>query len=69
MQAFYSYVRPILEYNCCVWSSTLCDDIDIIENVQKCFTKQVFKKCDLPKLSYPVRLDFLNCDTLEKRNT
>jgi hypothetical protein len=67
MQAFYSYVRPILEFNCFVWSPTLCGDIDVIENVQKCFTRRVFKKCDLPRLSYIDRLDFINCDTLEKR--
>ena len=47
MQAFYSYVRLILEYNCYVRSPTLCGDIDLIENVQKCFTKRVFKKCNL----------------------
>ena len=45
----------------------MCGDIDLIEIVQKCFTRRVFKKCDLPRLSYPDRLDFLNCDTLEKR--
>ena len=26
-----------------------------------------FKKCDLPRLTYTDCLDFLNCDTLEKR--
>ena len=67
MQTFYSYVRPILEFSCYVWSPNLCGDLDLIENVQKCFTKQVFKKCYLTRLSYSDRSDFLICATLEKR--
>ena len=67
MNAFYSYVRPILEFNCYVWLPTLCMDIDLIENVQKCFTRRVFLRCNMPRLTYLERLSSLNCDTLEKR--
>ena len=38
-QAFYSYVRPILECNCYVWSPTLCGDIVLIKNIKKFFTR------------------------------
>ena len=41
--------------------------IELIKNVQKCVTRLVFKKCNLHRLFYPDRLNFLNCDTLEKR--
>ena len=31
------------------------------------FQGEYLKKCNLSRLSHPDRLDFLNCDTLEKR--
>ena len=67
MKAFDAYVRPILEYCCFVWNPTLCRDIDMIEKVQKTFTRRVFWKCNLPILSYVERLKFLKRDTLEHR--
>ena len=38
---FVTYVRPILEYNCSVWSPGLVCDIDVIENVQRSFTRRI----------------------------
>ena len=67
MNAFDTYVRPIIEYNCYVWNPTLVIDNAIIENVQKSFTRRAFYKCGLPRMSYNDRLQFLNRDTLEPR--
>jgi ribonuclease P/MRP protein subunit RPP40 len=67
MGAFNTYVRPILEYNCFVWNPVLCCDIDIVENVQKCFTRRAFHKCGLQHVSYSERLRFLEIDSLEYR--
>jgi ribonuclease P/MRP protein subunit RPP40 len=39
--AFITYIRPILEYNCIVWSPNLIHLIDLIENVQRNFTKRL----------------------------
>ena len=67
MNAFDTYVRPIIEYNCYVWNPTLAMDNAIIENVQKSFTRRAFYKCGLPRMSYNDRLQFLDRDTLELR--
>ena len=41
MQAFYSYARLILQFNCYMYGLQPCvvRDIELIENVQKCFTR------------------------------
>jgi len=49
IQAFLTYVRPLLEYNCVIWLPTLKQDIAAIEKVQKRFTK---KLVDLKSPSY-----------------
>lgn len=67
MKAFDTYVRPIVEYNCFVWWPKLCMDIDLIENVQKCFTRRVFRKCGLEYVSYADRLLLLDRESLEIR--
>ena len=67
MNAFDTYVRPIIEYNCYVWNPTLVMDNAIIENVQKSFTRRAFYKCGLPRMSYNDQLQFLDRDTLELR--
>ena len=51
------YVRPILEYNSVVWSPSLKKDIDLIEKVQRRFTKRLF---GLKDLTYKERLVRLN---------
>jgi hypothetical protein len=63
-KAFITYVRPILEYNSCIWSPSLKYLIDTIENVQRRYTKRIPY---LTSLSYPERLAALNLDTLELR--
>jgi hypothetical protein len=57
-------VRPILEYNTIVWSPCTIQLIDLLESVQRNFSKRI------PSLSiypYAERLAILNLDTLELR--
>ena len=42
----------------------LCRDIDAIENVLRAYTRRVFKKCGLPRMSYSERLAFLGMSSL-----
>jgi len=60
----HSYVRPLLEYNCVVWSPGLVRDVTLIEQVQRRFTKRLR---GLRNISYAERLKLLNLDTLESR--
>jgi len=64
MQAFITYVRPILEYASSVWSLYLLKHINAIEKVQKRFTKRIYS---LSHLSYPERLAVINLEHLELR--
>lgn len=57
-------VRPILEYCGVVWCPYLIKDIDILENVQRRFTRFLPSLRDLP---YNARLSHLNLDTLYAR--
>jgi ribonuclease P/MRP protein subunit RPP40 len=41
MRAFKCYVRPVLECACVVWSPSLLQDINLIESVQRSFTRKV----------------------------
>jgi len=61
VRAYLVYVRPLLEYNCVIWSPGLKQDIDKIERVQRRFTKRLpgFKY-----LSYSERLLQLNLTSL-----
>jgi hypothetical protein len=52
MRAFDAYVRPVIEYCNFIWNPTACQDIDMIENVQRAFTRRVFKRCALPRVEY-----------------
>jgi ribonuclease P/MRP protein subunit RPP40 len=63
-QAYLTYVRPILEYGCHVWSPMYIKYIDAVEKVQKRFTKKI---SGLRDLHYLERLAILNLDTLELR--
>jgi ribonuclease P/MRP protein subunit RPP40 len=62
--AFVTYIRPILEYNSVVWNPCQKQLIDIIENVQRNFTKRIHS---LSCLSYFERLAALNLEPLELR--
>jgi hypothetical protein len=63
-QAFITYIRPILEYNSLVWNPTYIHLIDLIENVQRTFTKRI---PSLSSLQYSERLAILDLDLLELR--
>jgi len=62
--AYLVYVRPLLEVNSVIWSPHYKQDIDLIERVQRRFTKR------LPGYSnytYNERLALLNLPSLELR--
>jgi hypothetical protein len=61
---FRVYVRPILEYNSIIWSPNLIHLIDLIENVQRNFTKRIPSLSSLP---YTERLALLDLNLLELR--
>ena len=52
-KAYITYIRPLLEYNCIVWSPTLKKHINAIEKIQRKFTKRI------PSLSNMTYLDRL----------
>ena len=64
---FKTYIRPILEYNANIWTSTSISNIKIIENTQRKFTKIVSKKLNIKFDSYKHRLEIWNLETLEYR--
>jgi len=63
-RAFIVYVRPLLEYCTVVWSPSLVRDIELIEKVQRRFTKRL---PGLQNLTYHQRLASLNLESLELR--
>jgi hypothetical protein len=63
-QAFVSYIRPILEYNSIVWNPSPIFLIDLIEHVQRNFSKRIPSLSSLP---YPERLALLDLEPLELR--
>ena len=67
LRAFDKLVQPILDYCCFIWNPTLCYDIDSVENVQKAYTRRIFRKCMKPNASYENRLPYLNRKTIETR--
>jgi len=64
IRAFIVHVRPILEYNCVVWSPSLKKDIDLSEKVQRRFTKRLRGLKDLP---YREGLQRVDLPSLELR--
>ena len=65
MSAFKCYVLPTLEHCSFVWNPSAIWDIKLVENLQKYFTKCIFKRCNLPKVFYSERLSFLHIFSLE----
>jgi hypothetical protein len=63
-QAFVSYIRPILEYSSIVRNPSFIFLIDLIENVQRNFSKRI---SSLSSLTYPERLALLDLEPLELR--
>ena len=64
LKMFETYVRPIVECGVQVWSPHLLKDIDVIEKVQRSFTKRI---PEVRNLSYTDRLKVLKLDSLEQR--
>jgi hypothetical protein len=62
--AFITYIRPILEYNSIVWNPNFIHLIDLIENVQRNFSKRIPSLSSLP---YAERLALLDLELLELR--
>jgi len=63
-KAFVTYIRPILEYNSILSSPNLVHLIDLIESVQRKFTKLINSLASVP---YSNRLNLLNRQPLELR--
>ena len=63
-RAFITYVRPLLEYCCQVWSPSYRTLVWKIESVQRRFTK---KLQGLRDINYSDRLKYLGTDSLEMR--
>ena len=66
-RAFITYVRPLLEYATPVWSPHFEQDVDLIEGVQRVFTRKLFYICNLPPATYDERLRLLGLQRLELR--
>ena len=63
-RAFIVYVRPLLENCSPVWCPVYRTDVDLLEKVQRRFTKRL---TGLRNLSYSERLCYLKTETLESR--
>lgn len=59
-----TYIRPLLEYNSCIWNPSHIYLIDQLERVQRQFTKRI--RC-ISHLSYLERLAVLGLEPLELR--
>lgn len=64
VKAFTTYVRPLLEYCSPVWSPHFKKLIQMVENVQRRFTKRIE---GLSHLTYPARLQRLGLEALQIR--
>lgn len=63
-KAYITYIRPLLEYNSNIWNPKQVHFIDLLESVQRAFTKRVKA---ISKLSYTERLAIFNLEPLELR--
>jgi hypothetical protein len=63
-KAFITYIRPLLEYNSNIWNPTHVYLTDLLESVQRSFTKRVQA---VSKLPYIERLGIFNLESLELR--
>ena len=67
LKAYTNYVRPKIEYNTVVWSPYLKKDNNLLESVQKRFTRNICVRCNIAFVSYQDRLYKLNIKSLEYR--
>lgn len=63
-KAWLTYIRPLLEYNSCIWNPTSVYLTDRIEQVQRQFTKRLRS---ISHLTYLERLALLGLEPLELR--
>ena len=68
MKTFDVYVMPILEYCCFLWSPVYVRDMAMIENVLQAFTRRVFYKCGIAKMSFSERLKYVKHDCIAYRH-
>ena len=61
---FTTYIRPIIDYNSAIWNPSSKYLIDLIENIQRRFSKRIHS---LSNFSYFERLSILNLEPLELR--
>jgi hypothetical protein len=66
-RAFTVYARPILEYCPEIWNPGDVANVNLIEKVQRNFTKRAFARTGNSTISYDDRLRALNTNTLEFR--
>lgn len=66
-QAYFVYVRPLLEYCTQVWNPILKKDIIMIEKVQKYFTRRICQRSNINYTDYKSRLYLLDMFSLERR--
>ena len=67
LRTYTTFVRPILEYGSIIWSPQFIKNINSVEQVQRYFTRKIFRRCGIPYNSYSDRLLKLNIKTLEYR--
>lgn len=63
-KAYITFIRPILEYNSVVWSPREIYLIDLLEKVQRYFSRSI---PSISHLTYPDRLSVLHLESLEIR--
>ena len=61
---FKSLIRPVIEYGNTVWCPYLKKHIDLVEGVQRRYTRKI---CGTSNLEYQERLEFLRLPSLEYR--
>jgi hypothetical protein len=64
LRAYVTYVRPLVEHDSVVWSPFLKQDIEMVERVQRKYTKRL---PGFQNYSYLERLKLLNLTSLELR--
>ena len=64
LRAFQTYVRPLVEYGTQIWSPYFKSNINLIESVQRSFTKRL---PGLANYTYSERLSILQLQSLEHR--
>ena len=66
-KTFVTLVRPTLDYASSVWSPWQTQDVNLVESVQRTFTRRAYYKCRINRTRYTDRLKHLNITSLEER--